>query len=58
MFKLSDEFYMPFVCLFTNIKNKILIDTKKLVYAVTTKDKNLTVRTFDSVTKQLENIDF
>lgn len=58
MFKLSDEFYMPFVCLFTNIKNKILIDTKKLVYAVTTKDKNLTARTFDSVTKQLENIDF
>ena len=58
MFKLADEFYMPFISLFTEHKNKKLLDIKKLVYAITTKDKALTIRTFDRVTKQLENIDF
>ena len=58
MFKLADEFYMPFISLFTEHENKKLLDIKKLVYAVTTKDKALTIRTFDRVTKQLENIDF
>ena len=58
MFKLADEFYTPFVELFTAHKNTKLLDTKKLVYTLTTSDTGIQVRTFDDVTKELKNIDF
>ena len=58
MFKLADEFYMPFIELFTNHKNTKLLDTKNLVYALNTNDTGIQARTFDNVTKQLKNIDF
>ena len=58
MFKLADEFYMPFIELFTTHKNTKLLDTKNLVYALTTSDTGMQARTFDDVTKQLKNIDF
>ena len=53
MFKFSDEFYMPFVGLFTNIKNKKLLNTKKLIYAIKNENNNLKLRTFCNKTKKL-----
>ena len=53
MFKFSDEFYMPFVGLFTNIKNKKFLNTKKLIYAIKNENNNLKLRTFCNKTKKL-----
>ena len=58
MFELADEFYMPFVELFTAHKNTKLLDIKNPIYAVTTTNTGIQARAFDNVTKQLENIDF
>ncbi len=58
MFEFADEFYVPLVSLFTNIKNKKLLKTKDLIYSITSKEKGISAKTFNSVTKQLKNIDF
>ena len=38
--------------------DKKLLDTKNLVYTLTTNDTGIQARTFDDVTKELKNIDF
>ncbi len=58
MFALADEFYLPLISLFSEKKDQKFIETKNLVYAITTRDKCITTRIFDNVTKEIKNIDF
>ena len=55
MFKFADEFYAPFVGLFTNIKDKNLIMEKNLIYAITTTKQGLNIRTYNKQSKKIIN---
>ena len=57
LFKLAEEFYQPYMPLFTNKKDKIFIEhnNNELIYAVKTEDKKLIKRTFDLKKKIIEN---
>lgn len=55
LFRLADEFYEPYITLFTNKENKKLIKTEDIVYAVTTAQNKLNIRTFNTETQEIIN---
>ncbi len=56
MFRLAEEFYMPYISLFTDKSDKQFIkpDRNSLIYAVKTENNKLITRVFDG--KQIKNI--
>ena len=55
LFALADEFYEPYVTLFTDLKNKKFFETKQIVYAITTTQNGLNIRTFDKNKTEIQN---
>ncbi len=58
LFRLAEEFYNPHLSLFTNIKDKKLVETKNIIYSIQSKKKGIQIRTFDECKKMIESIDF
>lgn len=56
LFKLTEEFFAPYISLFTNHKNQKFINEKNLIYAITTKDNSIICRTFDKAKKKINNV--
>lgn len=61
LFRLAEEFYMPYLTLFTDKENKKFLDIKEsqLVYSVKIEqDKNISGRIFDFKSKEIKNITY
>jgi len=57
LFQLAEEFYSPYISLFTNHKKINFFKEKdKLVYAVKTENEKLLFRTFDTEKNEISNI--
>ena len=59
LFRLAEEFYMPYISLFTNKENKIFYKPKKdyLIYAITREgDTRLNYRIYDTYKEEIKNV--
>lgn len=58
LFKLAEEFYAPFVTLFTNKKDMKFadIDNNSLIYAIALNRENLNIRTYNFKQKSINNV--
>ncbi len=56
LFRLADEFYIPYVPLFTSHKDKTFFNAEnKLIYALTLDEKKLKIKTYDMKENKISN---
>lgn len=53
LFKLAEEYYTPYIGLFTNLENKNFLETKNLVYSVKLELNKLKLRTYKNKTNKI-----
>ncbi|MCD7780919.1 MAG: hypothetical protein LUH05_09650, partial [Candidatus Gastranaerophilales bacterium] len=59
LYRLAEEFYEPYICLFSNHKNKIFLKNKndnQLVYSIKSDNNKLLARCYDRKTQEIKNI--
>ncbi len=54
MYKFTEEFYNPCICLFTNKQDTILLKSKNRVFSVTADKNKLIAKTWNNITKQIQ----
>lgn len=54
LFRLAEEFYAPYVGLFTNLEDKKFLETKELVYSVKTDEESMKIRGFDQLKNEIK----
>lgn len=53
LFRLAEEFYAPYVGLFTNLEDKKFLEIKELVYSVKLQNNKLRLRTYQNKTNKI-----